>query len=246
MLSNLTYGFQHPNILDLKLGARLWDDNAPPAKRQRLDAVAASSTSSSLGFRIAGMRVWQGPGIAIQGRFPEDVVKAMGYKIYGKEYGRGFKGREDVLGAFEEFLHVKTARVTPELAKKVVKRLLSEVQGLEAVLSGQESRMYSASVLFVYEGDGEILKREFELEERESRERAAREDSHKAQDQNKRTEHEDDELDDDDDEEEAPPIAVAKLIDFAHAEWVPGQGPDENALQGVRSIIDILTQLSSS
>jgi len=45
---------------------------------------------------------------------------------------------------------------------------------------------------------------------------------------------------------EGPHIAVAKLIDFAHASWTPGQGPDENALQGVRNVLSILTDLSAS
>merc|ERR1711939_862225 len=60
VLENVSAGFTQPNILDLKLGARLWDDNSKVEKRERLDKVAAETTSGSLGFRIAGMRVWQG------------------------------------------------------------------------------------------------------------------------------------------------------------------------------------------
>ncbi|KAL9064819.1 MAG: hypothetical protein Q9157_007695, partial [Trypethelium eluteriae] len=60
VLENLAAGFVRPNILDIKLGARLWADDAPLEKRARLDAVAASTTSGSLGFRVAGMRVWRG------------------------------------------------------------------------------------------------------------------------------------------------------------------------------------------
>jgi inositol-polyphosphate multikinase len=60
VLSSITTGLHRPNVLDLKLGSRLWDDTALPAKRARLDAVAQSTTSGSLGFRVAGMRVWEG------------------------------------------------------------------------------------------------------------------------------------------------------------------------------------------
>jgi len=238
VLSNLTYGFQRPNILDLKLGARLWADDAPLAKRQRLDAVAASSTSFTLGFRIAGMKVWQGRKATSVGKGEDLDVDAEGYKVYGKEYGRGFRSKVDVHRAFEEFLFVESAGGTQDLAKRVVARLLDEVTGLEAVLKGQESRMYSASILFVYEGDGEVLKKCFEMEEVMSREqkqpRSGEEDEGVGDDE------------DDEDEDSGPHTAVAKLIDFAHAEWVPGQGPDENALQGVRSVLDILKDLSTS
>ena len=231
VLSNLTHGFQHPNVLDVKLGARLWANDAPLAKRQRLDDVASSSTSSTLGLRIAGMKVWQGRTDASAGNMDNVDLDAEGYKAYGKEYGRGFKAKEDVRRAFEEFLFVESAGITQELGMKVVKRLLSEVTGLEAVLSGQESRMYSASILFVYEGVGEVLKKGFELEE----------DMRGTQAQ---VEIEEEEDEPEDDEGSGPHTAIAKLIDFAHAEWVPGQGPDENALQGVRSALDILKDLS--
>ena len=41
-----------------------------------------------------------------------------------------------------------------------------------------------------------------------------------------------------------PHIYSLKLIDFAHAEFTPGQGPDENALHGVRSLIRIFEELA--
>lgn len=239
VLSNLTHGFQHPNVLDIKLGARLWGDDAPLAKRQRLDAVAASNTSSTLGFRIAGMKVWQGREATSTKKAGEVDVDAEGYKNYGKEYGRGFKSTEDIRRAFEEFLFVDSAGVTKELANKVVVRLLNDITGLEAVLKGQESRMYSASILFVYEGDGKVLQKELEMEE----------DIRHEQRHSKSTEDDDDEAEDNEDGEDddvGPHTAVAKLIDFAHATWVPGQGPDENALQGVRSVLDILKHISTS
>jgi 1D-myo-inositol-tetrakisphosphate 5-kinase/inositol-polyphosphate multikinase len=58
-----------------------------------------------------------------------------------------------------------------------------------------------------------------------------------------RDENDNDEEDDEDEEYELPKLATVKLIDFAHAKWTPGQGPDENVLQGVRSTVKILTDL---
>jgi 1D-myo-inositol-tetrakisphosphate 5-kinase/inositol-polyphosphate multikinase len=45
---------------------------------------------------------------------------------------------------------------------------------------------------------------------------------------------------DDEDEEDTPKVHDLRLIDFAHANWTPGQGPDENMLKGIRSLITIL------
>ena len=75
--------------------------------------------------------------------------------------------------------------------------------------------MYSASLLFVYEGDGRALDVAF-AEEEENKEYVLDEDE--------------------EDEREVNKPYELKLIDFAHADWTPGEGADENALQGVRSV----------
>jgi 1D-myo-inositol-tetrakisphosphate 5-kinase/inositol-polyphosphate multikinase len=53
------------------------------------------------------------------------------------------------------------------------------------------------------------------------------------------------ELDEDADEEEEPNTHAVKLIDFAHAEFVPGAGSDENVLHGVRSTVKLLEELEA-
>ena len=46
--------------------------------------------------------------------------------------------------------------------------------------------------------------------------------------------------------EEGVPVKVHdfRLIDFAHASWTPGQGPDENTLVGIRNLIKIMEELA--
>ena len=124
--------------------------------------------------------------------------------------------------------------------------------------------MYSASLLFTYEGDGEAL-------------RAAIEENNAIVDDVKQAEEvlvdeveatpptdspaagetiegdlkvvelmgdvADGEEEEDQELRNLPRIFSLKLIDFAHAEWVPGQGPDENSLFGVRSLIKIFEDL---
>ncbi|KAF2143788.1 uncharacterized protein K452DRAFT_285824 [Aplosporella prunicola CBS 121167] len=252
VLANAAAGFARPNILDLKLGARLYDDDAAPAKRARLDKVAAETTSSSLGFRVAGMRVWQGaPTPAQQGADAPRATatetdqfatldRTSGYKTFNKLYGRAFSA-DSVRDAFREFLVVRAAGVGPAAARKTTQRFLADVKAVRAVLEREESRMYSASLLFVYEGDAEAA-----LELRDAA-RKAEGDVQTATSSGAKgwNEEDDDEVDvdvDDEDEDE-PKLAVVKLIDFAHAAWTPGQGPDENLLRGVRSIQKLLEEM---
>lgn len=57
VLENLTFGLNIPCIMDLKIGRRLYDDDAPPDKISRMTRKSAMSTSGAVGFRISGMRV---------------------------------------------------------------------------------------------------------------------------------------------------------------------------------------------
>ena len=151
VLENVTAGFKRPNVLDVKLGARLWADDAPAAKRERLDKVASETTSASLGLRIAGMRIWQGLDAVGQ-----ENVALDGYKIYDKDYGKKFTSNSVGQG-FREYFCLKRSRLSNRSIRKVIRRFLHDLQGMHDVLEKEESRMYSASLLFVYEGDDEAL-----------------------------------------------------------------------------------------
>jgi len=82
--------------------------------------------------------------------------------------------------------------------------------------------MYSSSIFFVYEGDAEALEDGIQEEAR--------------------GEVVDD--DDDDDEERVPQfISKTKLIDFAHASFKEGEGPDHNVLHGVQKVLEHLKMM---
>ncbi|KAI9732119.1 MAG: hypothetical protein M1834_004215 [Cirrosporium novae-zelandiae] len=242
VLSNAAYGFRKPNILDVKLGARLWGDDAPVPKRARLDEVAAETTSLPLGFRIAGMRVWNGDNEeGEQGKKPQvseedkdkkgNIVVELddGYRVYNKFYGRSF-APFDVRSGFREYL-----RMNDDISSKYGRpsRLLAglfaaRVKEIQETLEKEESRMYSASLLFVYEGDKEAMIQKIE-DEGDVKERDENMDS-----------------DEGEEAEAQQKFYDVKLIDFAHAQWVPSQGPDENALHGIRSVRSIFEELADS
>lgn len=223
VLENITAGFKKPNVLDLKLGAQLWDDAAKAEKRARLDEVSAQTTSGSLGFRIAGMRTYKGTSVP---EIPDDLTKfvekdeAGGYWVFNKMYGRKFSA-SDVPEGFESYIF-PGAKSQPELerAREVLAFFLGEVKDIIEVFEKKESRMYSASILLVYEGDVEEYSKTKQFLRSHGRDEEEEED-----------------------EENLPKLAAVKMIDFAHATWAEGKGPDENALRGMRSTAGILKQL---
>ena len=267
VMENVAADFKKPNILDVKLGARLWADDAPAAKRERLDKAAAETTSRSLGLRIAGMRIWEGSDAIGQ-----IGVALDGYKFYDKNYGKKFTP-DNVGQGFEEYFCFMRARASNRSIRKVIRRFIADLKGMQGVLEREESRMYSASLLFVYEGDDLALEAAFQKEKdimasldhgltaaqvptngegvafHENgvclSNGAAPDDEalplHQSPASNTTAETEDE--DDDDEEPSYPSIQALKLIDFAHAEWTPGKGPDENLLHGIRNVIRILDDI---
>lgn len=284
VLENVAAGFHRPNVLDVKLGARLWADDAPPAKRNKLDAVSKETTSGSLGYRIAGMKVWSGSnGETDEGSRTDpyatkyegaegargEVIEKDGYRRYDKWYGRSFSA-DNVKEGFETFLAGAKAG-SVDRSKMVARRLTEELQNVQRVLECEESRMYSASVLMVYEGDPEAMNVALE-EEKKIPEQRDSEDEDEDEEVDFTFTEEPLELVDvrlpdgipqtainisfdpqtaqvplelgDDDEEETPKVHDLRIIDFAHAKWTPGEGPDENVLMGIRNLVKIFNELA--
>lgn len=284
VLENIACGFRRPNVLDVKLGARLWADDALPAKRRRLDEVSEETTSSSLGYRIAGMKVWTGE----QGETDEgdrtdpyatehegaegekgEIIEKDGYRRYDKWYGRSFD-KDSVRQGFETFLAgAKLGKI--DRSKLIAQRLENDLKSLLQVLEAEESRMYSSSVLIIYEGDPDAMEHALEEEKKTPPPRSQEEEEDEDEDdQEFELPEEALELVDvqlgqgmpqqainitidpqtmpvpdlEEDEEDTPKVHDLRLIDFAHANWTPGQGPDENVLVGVRSLIKLLGELA--
>ncbi|KAL0472160.1 inositol hexaphosphate kinase [Neurospora intermedia] len=280
VLENSAYGYTRPNIMDAKLGKRLWADDAPKAKQERFDIITKETTNGSHGFRIAGMRVYKGST-------NPDELDEQDYKVYDKHYGRLGVNADNVVEAMRKFIFNPQAGIDEELGKIIAGLFLNDLRRIEEVLASEESRMYSASLLFTFEGDGNALRAALDRTRADmsgeqykkddgpytSGLSASRVDSGIEMDdegqmvfpinaaigQNmilanlaQAPGSQDIQLTADSDADsmsgssngDIPRIYSLKLIDFAHAEWTPGQGPDENALFGVRSLIKIFEQLA--
>ncbi|KAJ6444970.1 inositol polyphosphate multikinase [Purpureocillium lavendulum] len=240
VLENATFGFKQANILDAKLGVRLWADDAPLEKKRRFDKISSETTHGNLGFRIAGMRVYRGS------EDPSDLDEE-DYKIYDKDYGRLTVNEENVVDEFRKFIFNTAAGIDEELGKAVCAAFVRDLKRVSDVMSRHDSRMFSASLLFVFEGDGEALRRA--IEENNALVESAAEEKVPLDRTTSRIDSGiglDDSDSDDLDELEVslPQIYTLKLIDFAHAQWTPGLGPDENILTGVRSLERIFTEMA--
>lgn len=288
VLENAAFNYKRPNIMDAKLGLRLWADDAPQEKRDRFDKIAQQTTHKNLGFRVAGMRVYRGD------TDPKELDHEE-YKIYDKNWGRFHVNDDNVVASFRKFIFNEAAGITPEYGRAVAKAFTHDLERVREILEAEESRMYSASLLFVFEGDGEALRNAIEANNTQvDRVEAAAgvlpkteangkgdqveisgrsnfrvdsgidldDDGELIQPADPAIPHsaigqmvspsieeivsmEDAGMDSDvSDEENVPRIYGVRLIDFAHAQWVPGQGPDENILLGVRSLIRIFGELA--
>jgi len=246
VLENVLAGFERPSFMDIKLGARLWADDAPPAKRAKLDGVASKTTSGSLGFRIAGMQIWEPSTSQTRTDQTEhssriEVSKSKGgaYRAYDKFYGRSLTN-DNVGSAFEALLLDQSDESTREYMGEIIRDIDESIEEIESVLAVNESRMYSASVLLVFEGDAEARKRL--VNAAVARAMKTDEDEKQGNDTVEDQEPED-ENDNDEDEEEEKKLFDVRIIDFAHAAWTPGQGPDENMLNGVRNVRRVIQGL---
>ena len=195
---------------------------------------------------------------------------------------------------FETFLAgAKAGKV--DRSKLIASRILQELRALQFALESEESRMYSSSILVIYEGDPEALEEalRFEATQKELETRSQSETGTEPLDDmeefditelgdlqqvniahgittgvaNISSEAPDTsgalniqniqniQLDPESfanmegseaSSEEEVPVKVHdfRLIDFAHASWTPGQGPDENTLVGIRNLIKIMEELA--
>ncbi|KAG0603849.1 hypothetical protein M758_10G125300 [Ceratodon purpureus] len=145
IMEDLTHGFQRPNIIDVKMGARTWYLEAGPKYVEKCKLKDKETTSEALGFRVSGMQVyepkkeevWKASRSWCKFMKPEEVPEAL--KRFVSSNPSAEKGYD---GAF---------------VKAVYGEALKELQDLKAWFEVQTSyHFFSASVLLIYEGEPTI------------------------------------------------------------------------------------------
>ncbi|CAI5758138.1 unnamed protein product [Candida verbasci] len=244
VLSNSYYGFNYPSILDIKLGSKLTDDlTTTKDKVERLAKVSKSTTSGSLNFRICGMKVFNGfnhqkPKVEFYENMNDSSVSVIieeskhYYLEFNRIYGKSLNESNIKKGIY---LFFNESHLGKEIIKKLLGQFLKRLQILYNCLLDKEIRVFSGSLLFIYESD---LKRW----------QGVNDDNYDDLDPliNENLANLKDEEDEDEEgvyEEIIAPLSSLQLIDFAHARYVPGKGYDENIIQGIENLIEIFQQL---
>lgn len=243
VLQNLYGGYVSPSILDIKLGSKLYDENATAEKAERLGKVSDSTTSGSLNFRICGMKLYNGnltqtPAAEFDGM--GETMKLItddedaNYIEFDKYFGRSLSKDNVTDGLALFFDQFENAFIKRKLLETFIKRL----QLLYNCLLDTEVRIISGSLLFIVEND--MRKWEPVVDNDEL---------YEARDSLIRSDFIDDDDDDDDEPGEVQSKQIADIdasllsslnfIDFAHAKYTKGKGYDENIIVGVENLITI-------
>lgn len=171
--------------------------------------------------------------------------------ISPREYGRSLR-REDLPDAIRRAFPLSPNSsdkpsgqgLTAELLMPMLAGVLNDVREIRDALTYTEVRLVGTSMLIVYESAWDRARTALDRMKADSVEDCTDEDRDSIglvddaeADQANDEEYEGDS--DDDEVDEAPPYVV-KLIDFAHAKLVPGQGPDEGVLFGLDTVISLL------
>ncbi|KAL7925652.1 inositol polyphosphate kinase domain-containing protein [Trichoderma austrokoningii] len=267
VLEDTSHHYEKPNVLDVKLGVKLYDDKAANDKRERFDRMSAYSTHGSKGFRISGMRTYQGR--QFESRHPEDRPQCLdphshldenGYITYHKDFGHITVNTDNVVSALQEFIFNETAGINENLGKAVCSSFIQELEQIHKVLRKHDTRMFSVSLLFTFEGDGKALDYAFKkhnearkkiaaLKENNAvikknnaaieKNNAAIEKNNAAIEKNNAAIKTNREI------KKRHPICTLKLIDFAHTVFLPGGGADDNIIMGVTNLIKIFQDMAA-
>ncbi|TFY69976.1 hypothetical protein EVJ58_g89 [Rhodofomes roseus] len=257
VLENLAHTFAKPNILDIKLGTVLFDEDATQEKRERMERVAAETTSKETGMRLTGFQVSLPTAYVIFPLAADNCAQVYDLAadkpvVTAKAYGKSVKPADLPDGFARFFPLVAPAYPTDsaqpttsagalhatglpsEILLPILNALLLDVEEILDVMKDIELRMIGGSLLIVYEADWERAREGLRLL-REAEKRAEAD-----VDRDTSEDEEDEDTDEDEIEDAVGPPFVARLIDFAHTKLVPGRGPDEGVLRGLLTVADLL------
>ncbi|KAH9965991.1 hypothetical protein BC827DRAFT_1125453 [Russula dissimulans] len=224
VIENAAHGFRKPNIIDIKLGTVLYDDDAEPEKKERMQKKAKQTTSGEAGVRLTGFQLF-GNGSSQPLVVPKDYGRSICTAELRTGIARFFPVHDSMIGLPGAHSGGRMDVGLPStLLMPILRFIRRSVQELRDVLSTIELRMVGCSLLIAYEGDW------------------ARAETGVQWLATNMTHEEEEEEEEDSESEDGGsecPCAV-RLIDFAHTRFKPGQGPDRGVLKGLDTVLALL------
>lgn len=196
VMEDITHGFRRPCVLDIKVGTRAYGDHADALKIQGQVNKVNATTSGSLGVRLMGVKVYQ--------------PNTRNYVQIDKYEGRR-ASKEQFVSHLETYFRSSTGALKTKVIAGFVERLQ---ELLRAFTEEVVYRLYSTSLLFVYEGDEEVE----EQEQKES-------------------------LDGGKEGDSCGTRMELKMIDFAHTYLLENRDQDDGYVWGLTNLINILEDL---
>ena len=156
IISNVVYGVPTPCIADIKIGTRLYGDDASEEKKARMLHQANTTTSGSTGLRICGMKLY-------------DSIKDT-FQVLDRSFGRALTSEQLVVGVLAYLRVIDVQAVVdqlpvvglPELKAleyektavlNIINRFVTLLTSLSDAIKASPVRLYGASVLLVYNGN---------------------------------------------------------------------------------------------
>ncbi|GAM22134.1 hypothetical protein SAMD00019534_053090 [Acytostelium subglobosum LB1] len=132
-IEDLTYLCKYPCILDLKMGVRQHGVGSTLQKIERMEKKCKATTSSSLGFRVCGLKVYN----HVTGQ----------YQTFDKFYGRSLQAQDIPMVIYNYLCNGTQIRV--DLLRDIADRLTQLVRLFE---HQRCYKFYGGSLLFIYDG----------------------------------------------------------------------------------------------
>ncbi|KAK0525250.1 hypothetical protein OC835_005669 [Tilletia horrida] len=223
VLENVLHGFVAPSVLDIKLGTQLWDESSTPEKRERMIKAAETCTTAEFGARLTGWQTW-------------DEAQQRPFTV-SKLYGKSILTKSELeMGARIFFCSPRHPADTAKY-NQVMGNGASEKKKPVAALPSLPSELVHHVVvkgLIPQLADIFNLVKDIEWRVRGGSVLLVYEGSQAALEHKLRTSP-----------SNVASFCKARLIDFAHASFVPGQGPDDGYVQGLQTAMELLQHVAA-
>ncbi|KAI9141500.1 hypothetical protein BKA69DRAFT_1073768 [Paraphysoderma sedebokerense] len=134
VLENLLVGFKKGCVMDIKLGTKLYEDDANEEKKKKMIKLSQETTNGIVGMRVSGMKVY-------------DPASSK-FQTHDKAFGKSLTAAT-IHQCWPEFVRF----VPAHLRVPLLKSFLAECKKIRTVISQIRGGFVGTSFLFVFEGD---------------------------------------------------------------------------------------------